>query len=290
MFEYDRSLPLGFEESSSIKKDGYTIKDVLYVSPLGGSVPAYLVVPNVEAQPFPAVIFMHPGQGNRATFLPEAEALASQGVLSLLIDAPANRNPLPEDLSEEQKVALLVEGIVDVQNYIQIVVDLRRGIDLLSTLENVDMNRLLYVGHSLGATWGGVLSGVEKRIKAYVLMAGFSRVSEWHKTSEHPFAAFIRHQLPRERFDTFLSKLESLDAVHSIKNASYASLFFQFVQNDEFVSKQQAERYYDAASSPKEVAWYETDHLFTNCDTAYQDRTQWIHRELAITRTGSSTQ
>lgn len=280
MFEYDRSLPLGFEEYSSIKRDGYTIRDVSYVSPLGGKVPAYLVVPNREAQTSPAVIFMHPGQGNRTTFLSEAEALASKGVLSLLIDAPSMRNPLSKELSEEQKVAFLVEEVVDVQKYIQTVIDLRRGIDLLSTLENVDMDRLLYVGHSLGATWGGVLAGVEERIKGFVLMAGFSKVSEWHKTSEHPFASFIRHQLSSERFDAFISALESLDAVHYIKNASPASLFFQFVQDDTFVSTKQAERYFDAASSPKEMAWYETDHLFANCDAAYRERTQWIHREL----------
>ncbi|WP_238933444.1 prolyl oligopeptidase family serine peptidase [Brevibacillus choshinensis] len=168
------------------------------------------------------------------------------------------------------------------RKYIQTVVDLRRGVDLLSTFENVDMNRLLYVGHSLGATWGGVLAGVEERIKGYVLMAGFSRVSEWHETSEHPFAAFIRQQLSSERFDAFLSRLESLDAVHYIKHAAPASLFFQFVQDDPFVSTAQAERYFDAASSPKEIAWYETDHLFTNCNAAYQERTQWIHRQLEV--------
>ena len=280
MFAYDRSLPLGFEESSSVKKDGYSIRDVFYLSPLGGKVPAYLVVPNIEAQTLPAVIFMHPGQGNRTTFLSEAEALAAKGVISLLIDAPSMRNPLPQDLSQEQKLALLVEEVVDVQKYIQTVVDLRRGIDLLSALENADINRLAYVGHSLGATWGGVLAGIEERIKAYVLMAGFSSVSEWHRTSEHPLASLIRHHLSSERFDQFISTLESLVAVHYIKNASPASLFFQFAQDDLFVSKEQAERFYDVASSPKEIAWYETDHLFTNCSAAYQERTQWILREL----------
>ncbi|WP_152392739.1 alpha/beta hydrolase family protein [Paenibacillus guangzhouensis] len=277
--EYDRSLPFGFEELSSIRKDEYTIKDVSYLSPLGGKVPAYYVVPNGEG-PFPAVIFMHPGQGNKTTFLYEAEDLASRGIISLLIDAPSNRNPLRQALSEEQQLALIMEEIVDVEKYIQIVVDLQRGIDLLVTLENVDANRLMYIGHSLGATWGGVLAGVEKRLKAYVLMAGLSSVSEWHKSSDHPFSTFIRHHLTRERFDQFISALEYLDAIHYIKNASPASLYFQFVQDDVFVSRNQAEGYSHAASLPKKIAWYETDHHFTNCDAAYQDRLQWIIREL----------
>ncbi|WP_238933445.1 hypothetical protein [Brevibacillus choshinensis] len=102
MFEYDRSLPLGFEEYSSIEKDAFTIRDVSYASPLDGKVPAFLVVPNRESQPSPAVIFMHPGQGNRTTFLSEAEALASRGVLSLLIDAPSMRNP-PQTMDPKNK-------------------------------------------------------------------------------------------------------------------------------------------------------------------------------------------
>lgn len=113
-------------------------------------------------------------------------------------------------------------------------------------------------------------------------MAGFSRVSEWHKSSEHPIAAFIRGNLSRERFHTFISDLEPLDAQHYIKKAAPASLLFQFVHNDEFISKDQADKFYTIATSPKEIAWYETDHLFTGCDAAYQDRTRWIINQLNL--------
>jgi cephalosporin-C deacetylase-like acetyl esterase len=282
VFEYERSLPLGFKELSIIRKDGYTVRDVSYLSPHCGNVPAYLVVPNKEGQSFPAAVFLHPGQGNRTAFLSEAEDLASKGVISLLIDAPSMRKAPPQDLSQEQELTLIVEGVVDIQGYIQTVVDLQRGIDLLSSLENVDSNRLAYVGHSLGATWGGVLAGVEKRIKAYVLMAGFSSVSNWHKSSEHPLADLIRNKLSREQFNKFISELEPLDAVHYIKKAAPASLFFQFSRNDEFISKDQANTFYAVASSPKEVAWYETDHLFKECNTAYKERMQWIMGQLGL--------
>lgn len=281
VLEYERSLPLNFEESSCIEKDGYTVRDVSYLSPYGGRVPAYLVVPDANG-PSPAVVFMHPGQGNRTTFLSEAEALALNGVVSLLITAPAMRSRPPKDLSEEQKLNLMLEAISDIQQYTQTVVDIQRGIDLLFSFENIDVNRLAYVGHSLGATWGGVLAGVEERIKSYVLMAGLSSVSEWHKTSDHPLAALIRAKLSRERFNKFISELEPLDAVHYINKATPASLLFQFVHDDEFVPKHQADTFYSIASSPKEISWYHTDHLFTNCDAAYQDRTQWVIKQLGL--------
>lgn len=281
MFTYDRSLPLDFEESSCIEKEGYTIRDVSYLSPYGGKVPAYLVVPTSDG-PFPAVVFMHPGQGNRTSFLPEAEALALKGVVSLLVAAPATRNHPPNDLTEEQTLNLVIETITSIRQYTQTVVDIQRGIDLLYSFENIDVNRLAYIGHSFGATWGGVLAGMEERIKSYVLMAGFASVSEWHKTSEHPFAVLIRTKLTKEKFNEFISELEPLDAVHYIKKATPASLLFQFVYDDEFVPRNQADTFYSVASSPKEISWYETDHLFANCDAAYQDRTQWIIKQLGL--------
>ncbi|MFJ8257108.1 alpha/beta hydrolase family protein [Peribacillus asahii] len=281
MLDYERSLPLDFEESSCIEKDGYTVRDVSYLSPYGGKVPAYLVVPDTGG-PFPAVVFMHPGQGSRITFLHEAEALALKGIVSLLITAPAMRSRFPKDLSEEQKLNLMIETITNIRQYTQTVVDIQRGVDLLCSFGNIDLNRLAYIGHSLGATWGGVLAGVEERIKSYILMAGFPSVSEWHKTSEHPLAALIRAKLPREQFNKFISELEPLNAIHYINKATPASLLFQFVHDDEFVPKHQADTFYSVASSPKEISWYKTDHLFTNCDSAYQERTQWIIKQLGI--------
>lgn len=280
VFEYDSTLSLEFEESSSVKKNGYCIKDISYLSPYGGRVHAYLVIPDTDG-PFPAIVFMHHGNGSRKTFLVEAESLASQGVISLLIDSPFVNNRVPEDLSEEQKLSFIVETVTDIRKYTQTIVDIQRGIDLLSSFEFVDLNRIAYVGHSFGATWGGVLAGIEKRIKTYVLMAGFSSVSEWHRTSEHPSAIFIRSHLSRERFEHFVSKLESVDAVHYIKNVSPSTtVLFQFVYDDEFVSKFQAETFYSVTVSPKEILWYRTDHLFTDCDKAYQDRRKWIMKEF----------
>ncbi|MEI4624089.1 acetylxylan esterase [Bacillus pfraonensis] len=281
MLEYDRNLALDFQEVSSVVYDSHTVKDINYLSPCGGTVPAYLVVPKTST-PSPAVIFMHPGQGNRKTFLPEAEKLALNSVFSLLIDAPFVRGTAPKTPSTERELHYMVEAMTDIQKYIQTILDIRRGIDLLSTFNNVDSKQIAYIGHSLGATWGGVLAGVEKRIKAYILMAGFSSVSMWHKTSDHPLAVLIRNMLSEEKFHSFISALEPLDAIHYIDKAVPASLFFQFAYNDEFVSRDQANSFYTNANLPKEIIWYETDHLFTACDTASEDRIKWLFKNLGL--------
>jgi dipeptidyl aminopeptidase/acylaminoacyl peptidase len=50
--------------------------------------------------------------------------------------------------------------------------DLGRSIDYLETRQDIDSHRLAYYGLSLGAVWGPVLTAVEPRFKASVLVAG----------------------------------------------------------------------------------------------------------------------
>jgi dienelactone hydrolase len=50
--------------------------------------------------------------------------------------------------------------------------DLGRSIDYLETRKDIDSHRLAYYGLSLGAVWGPVLTAVEPRLKASVLVAG----------------------------------------------------------------------------------------------------------------------
>ena len=52
---------------------------------------------------------------------------------------------------------------------VRYVVDLRRALDLLETLPQVDGERIGFVGESWGGATGALLAGVDERIKAYVL-------------------------------------------------------------------------------------------------------------------------
>jgi eukaryotic-like serine/threonine-protein kinase len=49
--------------------------------------------------------------------------------------------------------------------------DLGRSIDYLETRQDIDSHRLAYYGLSLGAVWGPVLTAVEPRLKASLLVA-----------------------------------------------------------------------------------------------------------------------
>ena len=165
LFEYDPSTPLDLKVGSSEKKEGYTLQQLTYASPKGGRVPAFLLIPDGRG-PFPGVLLLHGMPGSAQVMLPEAERLARSGAISLAITAPfarSSRTGIPQGLNFDEH---------DRDEQIQLIVDLRRGVDLLLSHPDIAKNRLGYVGVSYGGAMGGLLAGVETRIKAYALVVG----------------------------------------------------------------------------------------------------------------------
>jgi cephalosporin-C deacetylase-like acetyl esterase len=279
MFEFKEETLSGFEVINLISKEGFYIYDIKYESPFKGEVAAYLFIPD-KTGPLPAVIFMHPSQGNRKTFYSEAELLAANGFVTLLIEAQYLRGDRQQVSLGKKEFTKTIEEMADIQKYVQSVMEIRRGVSLLSKLEKVDETKIAFVGQGIGAAWGGILSGIDNRIKTFILISGYGKVSEMQMTSEHPTAMLIRGFLPPERYEYFISSLEKLDAIHYVKNASPASIFFQFAENDEYINRDQASSFYMAASSPKKMNWYDTNHLFTHSDTALYDRLDWLYEEF----------
>lgn len=271
MLNYDPSVPLDCEVLSEQQQRNSTLQDITYTSPKGGKVPAYLIIPQGTG-PFAGVIFVHWGEGNRDEFIDEALELAPLGTVSLLIDAPHVRpepwtapSNTPEDICESD---------------IQLVLDVQRGIDLLLARSDIDRQRLGYVGHSLGATKGGIVAGIEKRLRAYVLMAGLPSLADYLRTSVHPAMVKLRTTTPSEEWEHLINLTEPLDAIHFVGNAAPAALFFQFARHDEYVTERDALWYEQVASSPKLTKWYETDHQF-NLE-ARQDRRAWLYTQLSL--------
>lgn len=90
LFDYDSSQPLDIQDKVIQETGDFTIHDITYVSPKGGRVPAYLVVPKGKG-PFAAVLFGHYGLGTRSEFIPEAKLYAKAGAVSLIPDYPWDR-------------------------------------------------------------------------------------------------------------------------------------------------------------------------------------------------------
>ena len=273
-FDYDQAAPLAVQEKGTVKRGDVSVLDITYASPKGGRVPAYLVVPDGKG-PFAAVIWGHWYWGNsparnRSEFLDEAVALAATGVVSLLTDGPVARPGHVEDkdpLSERQAAEL-----------IQQIIDMRRGVDLLLARKDVDPQRVAYVGHSYNATVGAFLSGIEKRFKVFVLMAGGLSDEVDMKSKEYQD---FRQKIGPEKFDAFEAKYRWLDPGKFVSHASPAFVFLQYGTKDlPFLTSERAREYAQVVSEPKKFQLYEAPHAL-NAE-ARRDRLAFLAEQLKL--------
>jgi len=271
LYDYDRNAPLELREAGVENREGVSVHDISYASPKGGRVPGYLVVPQGPG-PFAGIIFMHGAGGSRAGTLSQAIMYARTGAVCLAIDAPMSGGraiPGEQFLDYRQP-----ERTRDA--FIQTVVDLRRGVDLLLSRSDVDPKRLGYVGGSFGAFVGGVLSGVEKRIRAYALPSGLASINE------ATVATLIkaRQILPKDQLEKSFEVIDAVSAVHYVSHAAPAALLFQNGDKDAGVPRESAERLHRAASDPKTIKWYDGGHGLNN--QAVLDRADWLRRQIGI--------
>jgi dienelactone hydrolase len=282
-WDYDKSASLNIKQAGIQERNGVSIYDISFTSPVsdrsaavgpnGGAVSAYLVVPSGQG-PFPAVIFGHwcmPGSDkkNRTEFLDEAIVLAHSGVISLLPDHVIVHPGFVEDSTplNEQQIAVEVQQDVN----------LRRGADLLLARKDVDPKRLAYVGHSCDGSAGGFLSGIEKRFKAFVIMAGdlsFEIDKETKSFQEY------RQKIGPEKFDAFAAKYFWMDGGKYVSHAAPAAMFLQYATDEPFLNGDLAKQYFEIVSEPKKLKVYKAQHAL-NVE-ATRDRIAFLAEHLSF--------
>lgn len=271
LFAYDPAAPLDVREASHSAADGVRTIELTYASPRGGRVPATLVLPD-RGGSFPAVIFQHgAGNASREDFRAEAEDIARSGFASLLLDAPlarpGHRNWITFQLRDRAA-------------YVQNIVDIRRGIDLLEQRADIDATRVALVGHSYGGSIVGIVAGVDSRVDAVVVMAGPGRMTDFLRQEGQ---AWVRSGVTakvraarRKQLVRYLSHMRAVDAVQHIGRAT-APIFFQFGRQDELPARW-FQTYADAAPPAKRVEWYDAGHSL--CECATRDRKAWLMQLL----------
>jgi dienelactone hydrolase len=273
-FDYDSKSPLNIQEVDVEHRGNVTVHDISYASPKGGRVPAYLVVPEGKG-PFAAILWGHwywqnSAFFNRKEFLEEAVVLAHVGVVSLLptgVGARPGHVDDPDELGDQQ-VADLVQQIVD----------MRRGADLLMARKDVDPQRFAYVGHSYNAAVGAFLSGIDKRFRAFVLMAGGLSDEVDLKTEEYKQ---FRQKYGPEKFDEKIAKRRWLDPGKFVSHASPAIVFLQYGTHDvPFLSPERARQYEAVVSEPKRFQLYHASHVL-NAE-ARRDRVAFLCDQLKL--------
>ncbi len=227
--------------------------------------------------PFAGLLFGHWGPGNRTEFLPEAMLYAAAGAVGVMIDYPWVR-PAPWRVPQGRGLA---EAEKDRDSWIAAVVDLRCALDLLCARRDVDTRRIGYVGHSYGAQWGAILTAVDRRIKAAVLVGGVPSVEALFDASADPNFIALRQATPKEELDHYLELNRPFDGIRYVPYAAPAPLFFQFACYEQGFSEAAMKGYFEVASEPKLVRWYETAHDLNDLQTL-GDRATWLQQKLRL--------
>jgi cephalosporin-C deacetylase-like acetyl esterase len=271
-FDYSEAAPLGISDVSVQQRDGVSVHDIKFVSPNGGNVPAYLVLPKGSGT-YAAILWGHwlmpnSSVSNREEFLNEAIAIAPAGVISLLIDAPQARpgfKPSPNPVLIAQQV-----------------IDLRRGIDLLRARPDVDSKRIAYVGHSWDAGTGAILDAVDKRIAAFVFMGGPQSNIEYVLSSDSPRMVSARQGKDMTKVEQAMRTNAWADPGSYAAQLGPAPALFQYgLQDEEWVPLKDAKDYVALSTGPKEVKFYDSGHAFN--EQARLDRFKFLQQHLTLT-------
>ena len=261
-FAYDRAAPLGLRDGGRVNEDyPVEIRDVSFAA-AGRRVQAFLVLPPGRG-PFPAVVYAHGAGGSRVDFLPEATWLAGRRVAGLVLEQPelqlAGSSPLQRIQAERRRS-------------IRTIVELRRAVDVVQSLDRIDSQRIGFVGWSAGARAGAILAGVERRVDAFALASAGSE----------PLQTYVQ-LMPAELRGDATRLLGDVDPLRWVRRAAPAHLLLQDGRRDELVPRDALERLAAAASRPKDVRWYDAAHALDV--RAVRERLEWLAQELDATGT-----
>lgn len=263
MFEYDKTNLLDHTIISTQPEDDFTRKflynrtsaDVLRV--------AEVIVPDGDA-PFPTVLFVHwyepeACDSNRKQFVSEAEALAKDGIASMMVET------MWSDIDWFYKRT----QADDLQNSLNQVIELRQAMDILHQEVVIDSTRFAYVGHDFGAMYGVLMGSIDPRPTHYVLMAGTPRFSDW-------YLYFPR--LEGEERQAFIEQMTQIDPINHIAKLAPAPIYFQFGNDDFHVPEDRIQEFFASASDPKQLRIYEAGHGLNN--QAKIERLAWLRKHL----------
>ena len=263
LYVYDRSAPLDVQLTSKDSRSNYALYNISYSLPEKQRADGFLAVPQGSGRK-PAVIWMH--SSGALAWLGDAVLLAQCGAVSLIVNVPGGG------------VAGTPEGDRDAM--IMAVVALRRAADVLEARDDVDASRIAVVGHSFGAMMSAVAASIDPRFKAAVFEAGLLGMSIHIGTSPHPWAQGVRKQLGGQ-LEHYLEVISVVDAAHYIGQAPNIPKLFQSALYDPGVPHDDASKFYEAATGPKEMKWYETAHDIDDIG-AIADRTRFLAKALRL--------
>jgi dienelactone hydrolase len=260
-FAYEKT-PLAYVDHGRINKTSYpiAIDNISYASQ-GAAIDGFLLLPPGGGK-HAAVIIVPGGGGDRTQLLTQAAWLAARNVVTLTITAPSSlQTSTPTTISGllSQAKSLTVHDVVAI----------RRAVDLLQSLPQVDPNRIGYLGWSDGAKTGSYIAASEPRVKALALLsAGADKLSAFVANAPASDKAQVKRVLG------------SVDPLRYIAVARPGSVLLEDGRKDTVDPRAALLNIAHAAPKGTLLRWFDAPHALNNA--AYGAAFDWLGTKLGF--------
>ena len=267
LFAYDANAPLGVQEAVESTNNGVEVRVISFDSPDGGRVTGLLFDPVTRSSLRPGIVLMHGMPGNARQMAAAGQLLAEQGAVTIAIDAPsARRGGQPVRFTTQDRA-----------EQIQLMKDLQRAVDVVRARPNVDDERIAYLGVSYGGAMGALFVGIERRLKAAVLVVGDGGlVSHFTGPEDANFMAGLSCATRANWFEA----MAPIEPIRFIGQASPTALLLQNGRLDTLVPVADAEALQAAAPASKTIRWYDAGHGLNQ--QALFDRLDWLREQIGL--------
>jgi tRNA A-37 threonylcarbamoyl transferase component Bud32/dienelactone hydrolase len=172
LYEYDRTPLEPQVDPVRQQSEHWSVERLSFAAAYGNErVPARLLIPKNAVPPYQAVVYFPGGVGWFERSSPEEVGGGAYWSLFLVRSGRAVLVPVYKGMYERQVGSISLPHIWrDVT--IQSAKDLRRAVDYLETRPDIDAQKLAYLGLSSGAALGPIMTAVERRFKASILLGG----------------------------------------------------------------------------------------------------------------------
>ena len=278
-YQYDVTQPLAVKVSGTQTIGTTKFLRFSYASTNNQRVPALLFTPAgaSASHPVPCLIILHGLGGSKEIMAGMALDAAKAGYASLVIDeyGQGERGPLKTVQGRQaQELATTV---------LQTAVDIRRGLDYLAALPQINSGEIGLAGVSLGAIIGTVVSGVEPRIKAVVLISGGGDWGLILKTLASRGAVVGGRDTSAFKninWDALSILLAPEDPLTFAPHIAPRPILMLSGRKDATIVPKAQQELYDAAHQPKQIVWYPQFGHVPPPEVVYPAREKFFGRPL----------
>ncbi|MCR4315835.1 MAG: acetylxylan esterase [Planctomycetes bacterium] len=257
-YDYDKGQPLNFEVYEEDLRGNMLIRKFRFDSRDSERVPGWLILPDEgKGGPWPLIVSLHPYGGNKSNVDLLSRFFPGYAFVALDAQYHGDRKVDGVDIYSENFTRSRAAVV-------QTIVDYRRALDYLETLDCIDSSRTGLIGISMGSIMGSILAGVDDRIDASVLIIGGGNWALLGALTEIGPGVAMRERIGFDEViaETCNRELAPCDPMHWVGQISPRPVQFWNGKFDNIVPVPCSEQYIKAAGEPKQSFWQPIGHFF----------------------------